>query len=100
MHQEITIRVQGDRAQRSGNGKRAAINLCSRGRSGQRFNMTGSTTDLLEQAQALIRSRTAGERRIARGRLGSSNEASEVVDVGKAVRSGRVIRLRHRVAQI
>ena len=29
VHQEIAIRVQGDRAQRGGNGKRAAINFCS-----------------------------------------------------------------------
>src|SRR3977135_4164217 len=100
VHQEIAVWVPSDGAWSSGNGKRATIDLCSRGRSGQRFNMTGSTTDFLEQAQALVRSRTAGKRRIARGRLGRANEAGEVVHVGKAVRPGRVIRLADGVAEI
>ena len=53
----------------------------------------------LKQLVPLLRRGRTGELRIARGRLGGANEASEVVDVGETVRPGRVVRLGRRVAQ-
>src|SRR5690348_7407560 len=100
VHQEIAVWVKGDGAERGGNRKRAAIDLCSRWSGGYCFDVADRTTDFAEQAEAPFCVRAVGELRIARRRLGSANEAGEVVSVGKAVRPRCVIGLRGDVAEI
>src|SRR4030095_13498847 len=71
VHQEIAVRVQGDGAERGGNRKRSAIDLCSRGSGGKCFGMADCTADFAKQAEALFCFRAVGDLRIARPRLGS-----------------------------
>lgn len=61
--------------------------------------MANRAADFVEQGETLHGSVTAGERRIARGRLSGANEAGEVVDIGKAVRPRLVIRFGDGVAE-
>src|SRR6202051_4595642 len=92
--------MRGDGAERGGNRKRSAIDLCPHWSSGQCFDVASRTTDFVEQAEALLCSRAADELRIARGGLGGANEAGEAVNVREAVRPRRVIRLGDGIAEI
>src|SRR5215469_391013 len=100
VHQEIAVRVQSNGAKRSGNREGSAVNLCSCGSSGQRLDVTGRTPNLVKQVETLPRRRAAGELRIARRRLGGTDETREMIDIGKTVRTGMVIGLWSAVAQI
>ena len=62
--------------------------------------MASRTTDLVEQAFALLCHCAARELRIPRRRFRGSNKTGEVIDVGKTVGSRCVIRLRNRVADV
>jgi len=60
----------------------SAINRRACGRSVDGFHMTDIAADRFEQRLARLRIRSRGEGGIARRRLSTANELSEVIDVG------------------
>src|SRR5215467_3338862 len=98
VHEEIAPGMNRLGTECRWNRKSSPVDLCSRRCSPQRLDMARDTADLFHQGETSLRGDAGGKLCIARGRLGSANEAGEVVDVGKAVRPRRVIRLGARVA--
>src|SRR6202030_4017949 len=92
--------MKRDRPERAWNRKRSTVDLRSRGSSGQCFDVASRTTDLDKQAYALLCGCAVRELGITRGRFRGANKPREVINVGEAVRSRRVIRLRNRVANL
>src|SRR5258706_4308608 len=86
--------MQGDGTECGWNCKRAAIDFGSRGSGGERLDVASDAADLVEQRQAFLRRRPAGDLRIARGRFAGANEAGEAIDIEKTVGSWLVVRLR------
>lgn len=100
VHEEISVGMQGDGSKRGRNCVRATIDFGSGGSSGERFDVASRATDLVEKRQAFLCRCAAVELRVARGRFAGANEAREVIDIGKSIGPGRVVRLRDGVAEV
>ena len=91
MQQEVAEWMNDFIPQGVGHGEGSTIYYCSRGSGGDRFDVAGIATDLLEESLAGLSGCGRCEGRIARRHFGSANELRKVVDVGQAEIVGRIL---------
>src|SRR5215469_15315257 len=87
-------------AEGSGDGKSSSVYGSARGSGGERWDMANEAPDFVEKFFTVLYMGASRKCEVSRGSLGGSHEASEMIDIGKAVAVRLVVGFLNGVAEI
>lgn len=94
VEEKVTVGMESFSAEGIGNGEIAAVNGRARGSGGERGNVAGGAANFFKERFTLLGAGRLGKRCVASRGFQGAHEASEMIDVGKAVSARLVIGLR------